>query len=272
MNQQNLINSPSEPERLLCDLAMDIALDLQQSLNTNNNHQKESKTMNNVVEFKPVVKIVNGDAAVTSLNVAEVFGKSHYNVIRDIENLDCSEKLHALNFEVCFKSNGLQNGKPQKIYNINRDGLIFLIMGYRGKKAAQFKETYIEAFNEMEKAISSNVQNLQGDLTPLINALDEIVNQRIQLALNGKSSLETSVEQTIDVDQTAKILTKLRQYRDEKVKETGLAHYAVLKKETMYAIAEKKPKRMDSLKSVKHMGDIRCEKYGQDILSIVKSA
>ena len=29
-----------------------------------------------------------------------MFGKEHYNVLRDIENLDCSESFNAINFEL----------------------------------------------------------------------------------------------------------------------------------------------------------------------------
>lgn len=38
---------------------------------------------------------------------------------------------------------------------MTRDGFTFLVMGYRGKKAAAFKEAYIKAFNQMEKELNS---------------------------------------------------------------------------------------------------------------------
>ena len=40
---------------------------------------------------------------------------------------------------------------------MTRDGFTFLAMGYRGKKAAYFKELYIEMFNEMESFIRTLV-------------------------------------------------------------------------------------------------------------------
>ncbi|MDJ5687390.1 MULTISPECIES: Rha family transcriptional regulator, partial [unclassified Salmonella] len=36
-----------------------------------------------------------------------------------------------------------------------RDGFAFLAMGFTGKRAAQFKEAYINAFNQMEKQLST---------------------------------------------------------------------------------------------------------------------
>lgn len=90
-----------------------------------------------------------------SLIVAKVFNKRHDNVLRDVENLDCSKEFWLLNFE---ESNYTDDrGKRQPCYNMTRDGFVFLAMGYRGKKAAKFKEFYIRRFNEMEKLIFSIV-------------------------------------------------------------------------------------------------------------------
>nr|WP_277668545.1 Rha family transcriptional regulator [Caproiciproducens galactitolivorans] len=40
---------------------------------------------------------------------------------------------------------------------MTRDGFMFLVMGYRGKKAAAIKEAYIKQFNEMEAFIRTLV-------------------------------------------------------------------------------------------------------------------
>lgn len=90
-------------------------------------------------------------ARVDSRYVAQFFGKRHDNVIRDIQNLDCSEEFRLLNFEESGYKN--EQGKRQPCYTMTRDGFVFLVMGYRGKKAAQFKELYIKRFNDMEKHI-----------------------------------------------------------------------------------------------------------------------
>lgn len=95
----------------------------------------------------------NGKAFCSSRQVAEEFGKEHYNVLRDIENLDCSPEFNALNFEgVTYKD---AKGEKRPEYLMTKDGFTFLVMGYRGKKAARFKEAYIRRFNEMEQFIHS---------------------------------------------------------------------------------------------------------------------
>lgn len=90
----------------------------------------------------------NGVVKVDSLVVAEIFEKLHANVVRDIRNLDCSDEFRLINFEESTYINA--QGHKQPCFNMTRDGFVFLVMGYRGKKAASFKEAYIKRFNEME--------------------------------------------------------------------------------------------------------------------------
>ena len=53
----------------------------------------------------------NGVLVTTSRNIAEVFGKEHYNVIRDIKAIleKCSPEFNALNFEgVTYKDTKIE--------------------------------------------------------------------------------------------------------------------------------------------------------------------
>ena len=92
---------------------------------------------------------------VTSLDVAETFGKEHKNVLRDIETLGCSEEFNQLNFEP-IKYRDVKN-REQKAYSMTRDGFTLLVMGYTGGLAIKFKEAYIRQFNAMERALTSKI-------------------------------------------------------------------------------------------------------------------
>lgn len=109
----------------------------------------------------------NGQLMTTSLKVAEVFGKEHSKVVRDIESISCSDNFRVANFgEATFENS--KTGQFHKYYSMTKDGFVFLVMGYRGAKAAQFKESYIEAFNKMEKIIRQpQVLSMSVDATVL---------------------------------------------------------------------------------------------------------
>lgn len=90
-------------------------------------------------------------AAVTSLDVAETFGKEHKNVLRDIDALGCSKEFNRLNFEPISYTDAMN--RKQKAYAMSRDGFTLLIMGYTGDLAMRFKEAYIRQFNAMENIL-----------------------------------------------------------------------------------------------------------------------
>lgn len=97
----------------------------------------------------------NNTAFCSSLQVAHAFGKQHKIVMRDIRNLDCSDDFRRLNFVPTSQKVDMPNGGTRKetMYIMTRNGFMFLVMGYRGKKAAEIKEAIIQRFNEMEAFI-----------------------------------------------------------------------------------------------------------------------
>lgn len=128
--------------------------------------------MSNQLSLSPNVTIIDGKAITTSLDVANYFDKRHNDVLRALRFLDCSVEFSQRNFAQAEYLD-YQN-KPRPMYRMTKDGFVFLAMGFTGKRAAQFKEAYIEAFNEMEKRLSlscdedSVIVNLQA-LRNLIN-------------------------------------------------------------------------------------------------------
>jgi len=110
-----------------------------------------------------LVKVNDGELMTTSKIIADVFGKSHRKVTRDINELDCSEEFRAANFGQSSYTS--PQNKVLKCFNVTRDGMVFLCMGFTGKKAAQWKEKYISAFNEMEKGLL----NVDAEMTRLSN-------------------------------------------------------------------------------------------------------
>jgi Rha family phage regulatory protein len=84
----------------------------------------------------------------TSKVIADVFGKPHRNITRDILALDCSEEFSALNFEQSEYTT--TRGKTYQCYNITKDGFFMLAMGFNGKKAMHWKELFIKEFNRLQ--------------------------------------------------------------------------------------------------------------------------
>ncbi|MCT3597256.1 Rha family transcriptional regulator [Levilactobacillus brevis] len=97
-------------------------------------------------------------AVTSSLQVAETFGKQHKNVVQAIENKISTAENSAL-LENMFVEGQYtaSNGKSNPMYYMNRDGFAFIVMGFTGHKADNFKLQYIDAFNEMEQQVKFQV-------------------------------------------------------------------------------------------------------------------
>ena len=104
--------------------------------------------MNNLVEVK------KGKIFCKSNMVAELFGKRHDNVLENIRQTfkTCSKEFSLLNFK---ESNYKVKGREYPCYEMTKDGFVMLAMGFTGERASQFKELYINKFNEMERIITS---------------------------------------------------------------------------------------------------------------------
>ncbi|HHB1914001.1 TPA: Rha family transcriptional regulator [Bacillus cereus] len=100
-----------------------------------------------------IVFIENNEVVTDSVMVAEVFGKEHKVVLNAIRNLNCSEEFGRNNFMPSTYNN--QQNKEMPKFLIKKDGVSFLVMGFTGEKAAQFKEMYIMEFNRMEQELKN---------------------------------------------------------------------------------------------------------------------
>ncbi|MEI5841314.1 phage regulatory protein/antirepressor Ant [Lacticaseibacillus rhamnosus] len=98
--------------------------------------------------------IMHKKQAVTSSNrVADVFGKEHRNVLATIGGLLKNQQTQHMFMKSTYVNE--QNGQSYPMYYMNRDGFTLLAMGFTGKKALQFKISYINAFNSMETQIKT---------------------------------------------------------------------------------------------------------------------
>lgn len=123
-----------------------------------------------------LVFIENGQAVTDSLTVAEVFGKRHDKVLRDIREMECSEEFRLTNFGESTYVNS-QN-KTMPMFYMNRKGFSILAFGYTGKEAMKFKESYIEQFEKMEEELKK----------------PRALTEKEQLMASMKLSLETAEE------------------------------------------------------------------------------
>ncbi|EMF8324623.1 Rha family transcriptional regulator [Serratia marcescens] len=133
----------------------------------------------------PEIIVSHGQAVTTTRSVSDFFGKRHADVIRRVETIDCSPEFTERNFALSDYQD--PTGRTLPMYQITKNGFVFLVMGFTGKKAAQFKEAYIAEFDRMESELASqrHGHNTLGDLTGTAN-LSALVDKLQQIIHEGE--------------------------------------------------------------------------------------
>jgi Rha family phage regulatory protein len=113
--------------------------------------------MTALAHFDDAVFIQDDQVKTTSLKVADLFNKHHKDVLRKLESLDCSSSFTERNFTLSEYSDS--TGRKLPMYEMTKDGFIFLVMGFTGAAAAKIKEAYINTFNRMAAMLFNNAGN-----------------------------------------------------------------------------------------------------------------
>lgn len=168
-----------------------------------------------LIEATDLVILENGQALTTSLKVAEVFGKSHKDVLEKIRLLSAensANQIEGFNPQFIQQDYIDSHNRAQSMFVMNRDGFVELVSNFSGQKAREWKRKYHAAFNQMEKALKE--QQIK-PLSPL-----EILKQQVQIMEDHERKLQEHEQQIskhtqdikdIQKSQSIAVLYKLRQ-------------------------------------------------------------
>lgn len=153
------------------------------------------------VDLRHYISVKENQLYTPSTRIAEVFDKPHKDVLAKIRRLDCSTFFTERNFSLSEFTD--TTGRKLPMYNVTKDGFMFLVMGFTGKQAAAIKEAYINAFNQMAEALHNKQhdnsavqalqatnQDLQGELLQLYRDKAQLLEQ--QLSHTKKASTRKS--------------------------------------------------------------------------------
>lgn len=143
-----------------------------------NQKRKDEEVMSKLKVMNPEFGVteLKGKPIVSSRHVSEVFAKEHSKILRSIANITESKSGLSQDFtDRNFVDSEYKDSTGRKLpeYLLTRDGFVMLVMGFTGKKAMQFKEAYIKAFNEMEQYIQA-LNTARLDFPELTQAILEV--------------------------------------------------------------------------------------------------
>lgn len=144
----------------------------------------------------------DGVAMTNSLLVAEIFEKNHKDVLRSINSLEVSDEFRQRNFAPANYTDA--QGKPRPMFQITRDGFTMLAMGFTGKKAIEWKEKYIQVFNQMEARLRSPELTEEVIMSRAIG----IAQRNLGIEIAKREQVEQKVQELLPYAQHGKAFAK----------------------------------------------------------------
>lgn len=155
-------------------------------------------------ELTPEIYLKDGVPFTDSRIVAKQFGKRHSDVLRAIENLDCSEVFRERNFALSQNETKMPTGgtRTYKFYEMTKDGFTMLAMGFTGPKAMAWKEAYITAFNMLVEQVATPALGVDASQLAIEDRAGELAGYDAPrlpgLAVDQIKELETLIRETAE--------------------------------------------------------------------------
>ncbi len=130
-------------------------------------------------------EIIEKTNVITSMEVAEMVGKDHGKLLRDIRNYVAQLGEAKIGFTDFFEESTYttEQNKVLPCFNVTKKGCEFIANKLTGAKGVVFTAKYINRFHDMEDAIQNPLQGVSKELLAVI-----VVDKRV-----------TQVEQKVDI-------------------------------------------------------------------------
>ncbi|MDF9520795.1 ORF6C domain-containing protein [Bacillus cereus] len=165
-----------------------------------------------VVNEQALVFENNGKVVTDSLMIAEMFEKTHDNVLKDIRKQIeyAGPEFSLVNFyESNYKN---ERGRKYLKYNLTEEAFTLVAMSYNTKEAVQMKIKFIEEFKRMKQHIQ-NQQNIPTDpmgvLKLTFQALEGHTQEIQEIKSEVKDLRENAPLYAIECDEISKAVRKL---------------------------------------------------------------
>jgi len=170
------------------------------------------------------------------------------------------------------------------IFVMKRDMLLFALKKDMSNRTEVLTDVQIGTFYEILQKHSltdsvtkeQHIQNIvnKQNKKPVMSAAPTVVESVICETTQSKDELLTeqtaTIERTIQIEDTA-IYMALKKYRYDTSKEEGVKPYFLFNNAQMEDIISKMPGTLEDLKEISGFGDVKCQKYGEAILEIVRT-
>lgn len=104
-----------------------------------------------------------------------------------------------------------------------------------------------------------------------IKAMEDLANSFLGLCSNNKVDYAEKYKECVNIG-TSELSSQLKAFRLKKSREESVKPYFLFNDKQLEDLINKRPQSRDKLKSISGFGEIKCEKYGNEILKIISGS
>lgn len=155
--------------------------------------------------------------------------------------------------------------ESENISVINRNNLILTIQRVINKSKIIFSdEEIIAMYNSLKPYTCVSNEAKLTHISQIKNRQNLQSNTLFKKDINGNNITKELV------DTESSIYLELKKYRIRKSEQFKIKPYHIFNNEELNSIVREKPRSVDELKRIHGFGVVKCEKYGEDIVNIIK--
>ena len=281
INQRSIIDNPSISEFVNDKIQKQPGAD--QLAEARKEYQQ--KLLTELFDFSPVIRSLNYCLKVVNEHKDSILGNPREILEQSIISINTDLIEVAEKFQ--FQLNGLFKADTDAESNpVLQERVVKASGFFSAKLEASMKEILagisVETDNKtVRKSIAEAFERVKKEGMTRLACLDAVKSGFTigkYLEAKAKSAIEVPAarsHQAKTVDDASGIIKHpvlfrlLKEWRNQKAKETGLSHYMILHQKTLVTLANFMPRTLPALKMVKGMGKKKSERFGDELLEII---
>lgn len=195
--------------------------------------------------------------------------RTHIKALAQFSNIDIERVVSYIIFSQRCELKDVPDSSANCVILKRPDMLKHLKRDIKERSIVYTREEIDSIYNKLlpltqvtEEQKKQHIENIDNKIRKQTKECENLIPGNVE-KLVDESTNSVSIEEST-------LYKELKKYRLERSKADNVKPYFIYSNAQLEEIANKKPKTLDELKAIKGFGDVKCEKYGGDIVGIVR--
>ncbi len=195
--------------------------------------------------------------------------KTHIKALSQFLNIDVSQIVSYIIFSQRCELKKVPNSNANCIILKRPDMLRQLKKDTKERNIVYTAQEIDGFYNRLEQLTHVTEEQKKQHIEDIENKIKKQTEEHINSISSNVKNTINETDNTTSIEES-NLYKELKQYRLEKSRIDGVKPYFIYSNVQLEEISHKKPRTIEALKFIKGFADVKCKKYGDDIIEIVR--